>query len=308
MPPILKAILGFFTADLVRKILALLFAFGLWFFVAIDTNYQYPKIINITYSELPESFVLVDSLPHLKVIFSGRGRSLFGIWASPPKAICSLSRVHSGLNNILTRDLIIPVRDVNLVFEINSFTVVIDEKLERLMKGVVPLKGSLKEGYSINKIHLIDTIIATGPKEILKDLGEFITDSLDLKNQSASFEKEVNINPPPHIRLSKNVVRVKVEVDTTIERTFTSLPIKVLKGKGQVVNIQRLNLDTLVIAGARQRINGMEEDDITIRINTTNLKPGEYSLPAEIILPEYIKPLYSSPQRFRVRVEASSNP
>ncbi|MEO0141853.1 MAG: hypothetical protein ABIL70_01345 [candidate division WOR-3 bacterium] len=307
MPTILKIILRFFTVDLVRKIFALIFAFGLWFFVAIDTNYQYPKIINITYAGLPRSFVLVDSLSQLKVIFSGRGRNLFNIWLSPPRAICSLSKVHTGENDILTGDLIIPISDVNFAFEINSFTVVIDEKLEKLMKVVVPLKGSLKEGYSINQVYVLDTIVATGPKELLKDFVEIFTDSLDLKNQSTTFEKGLNINPPPHIQLSKNTVQVKVEIDTTIERVFTKLPIKVLKGKNQVINIQRLNLDTLVIAGARRRIDGIGEEDIIIRINATNLSPGEYNLPAEIILPEYIKPLYSSPQRFRVRVESSSN-
>jgi hypothetical protein len=39
-----------------------------------------------------------------------------------------------------------------------------------------------------------------------------------------------------------------------------------------------------------------------IRVKLTRLSAGDYELPAEINLPEFIKPIYSSPQRFSIRI------
>lgn len=298
----MRIFLNFFLIDPIRKILALIFAFGLWFFVAIDTNYLYTKNVIINYTGLPESYVLVDSLSQIRVTFSGRGRALFNIWASPLRAICSLEDVRVGENDILTKDLNLPVGDVNFTYEKKSFSVMVDEKLKKVVKVKVPIRGQLKEGYSISGIFVFDTVIATGPKGILKDISEICSESLDIKNQFTTFEKEIKIYPPPHIQLSTYVIRIKIEIDTTMERVFTGLPIKLLDSRKRQVSPRVFSLDTLLLAGARQRVAALKEDDISIRINISSLKSGEHSLPAEIILPEYITPVYSIPRRFRIKI------
>ncbi len=303
MPGIIKSVLNFIITDPIRKIFAIIFAFGLWFFVAIDTNYQYSKNIAVTYTNLPDTYVLVDSVLHIKVTFSGQGRTLFNIWASPPKAVCPLSEIKLGENNIPTSELTIPVKDVEVSYEQRFLKLKVDEKLRKQMRLSVPIKGSLKEGYSLSGIYILDTVIATGPKSIIGDLNEMPTESLDLKNQSTSFERELRVRPFSQlIQLSKDVVLAKIEVEATIETVLTDLPVRIIKEKHQIGTIQKLQLDTLIISGAGGRIRRLEKGDISIRINITKLGPGEYMLPAEIILPEYIKPVYSSPQRFKIKL------
>ncbi|GAH34003.1 unnamed protein product, partial [marine sediment metagenome] len=42
--------------------------------------------------------------------------------------------------------------------------------------------------------------------------------------------------------------------------------------------------------------------DISVKIKLTELSPGEYDLPASITLPDYIKPVYSNPKRFKIKI------
>lgn len=303
MQEVLKKILNFFTIDPIRKILALIFAFGLWLFVAIDTDYHYSRDIGINYTNLSEEYVLVESVSQVKVTFSGKGRSLFSIWASPPKVTCSLRDATLGENDISIGKLVVPVSDVNITYDVKSIKVVIDEKIEKEMAVFVPIKGALKDGFSLSEIQILDTVTATGPKTVLRDYDKIEAESLDLKNHNATFERSLRVySKSSLVFLSHNSVRIMVVVDTTKEKLFTSLPVNILGGKKRMVAPSLLILDTLTIAGPGKKIEEVRAEDISIRINISNLPPGEYNLPAEVILPDYLRPVYSVPKRFKIKI------
>ncbi|MCX7994481.1 MAG: CdaR family protein [candidate division WOR-3 bacterium] len=303
MQKFLKIFLNLFTTDPVRKIFALGLAFGLWLFVAIDGTYNYGREISVNYVNLPEHYVLVDSVARLSVVFTGKGKNLIGLWASPPRALCNLSEVVPGRNVFSTRDLIIPVKDVSINFEAKFITVTVDERVTKYIRPVIPVEGNPKNGYAILAIEIIDTVKIDGPKEILRGLKEITTESLSVSNRSASFEKNLKIKILSElIKVFPENIRVKVIIDSVAKATFTGIPLNILKNTNQRIRMAHAHIDTLIVSGAAGRIQKLTRDEIDAVIKVSDLVPGEYLLSPEIILPDFINLNEIKPQQIRVTV------
>lgn len=303
MLKILKAILHFFTVEPARKILAVIFAFGLWLFVVIEGTYSYEKEIKVIFTNLPDPYIATNLIDKIKVTFNGKGKALMGLWLSPPRAICELTDVVPGKNVISTKNFEVPVKDILVNYEVKYINIEVDEKMTKIIKPLIPIRGSLKNDYSISTIEVLDTLSATGPKKILQDLNMVNTESLDVKNQSATFEKKLKVETiSEFVKFSKDNILVKVIVDTTEQRLFTGIPVNVLKNPGQVVKVFDPYIDTIIVSGAQNRINSITKDLIAVRVKTTDLVSGEYYLTPEITLPDFFMPVYYQPQRVKVLV------
>jgi len=300
-----KPIVEFIVYDPIRKIVAIIFSFGLWFFVAIDNNYQYEKDIQIIYTNLPDSLILVDSVPSLRVVFSGRGGALLTTWAAPPKARCDLNKPKLGENTIPVKKLLIPVAfdDIALYYNTASIKVTVDRKKTKVVKINVPFKGSPKKGYSVSDIIVLDTVEITGPANILKNITAIPTETLSVKNTNSPFLTKLEIEKTAsNIHVSQEEVRLEVRIEKTVEKLFTNIPLKLIFTPNQRVTSEKISLDTLIVQGPEKRINRLKKKDIIVKITLTKLSPGDYALPAAILLPEYIKPVYSNPKKFRIKI------
>ncbi len=298
-------IVRFITRDPMRKIFAAIFAFGLWIYVAIGNNYTYVKTIKVIYVNLPDSLVVVDSVSSIDVTFSGRGGALFTIWAAPPKAQCDLGNIGSGQTTIASRDLRVPIAygPLRIDFDMPNIVITVDQKVEQEVAVEVPIKGLPKEGYAINEVRVIDTVRLTGPQMILEQMNEVFTESLSVRNRNASFEKDLKlVLPSALLNASRLDVKAIVEIDRTVRKTITNIPLTVVYLPDQHVRTERTALDTLVIEGTQDRVEGLTINDIGVRIKATKLTPGNYYLPAEIVLPNYIRPIKSVPQKFSLVV------
>jgi YbbR domain-containing protein len=301
----LRSILAVITRDPVRKIFAVIFAFGLWIYVAIGNNYSYQREIKVLYANLPDSLLIVDSISRIDVTFSGRGGALFSIWAAPPKAQCDLRNKNIGRNTISRGELRIPVGYGPLRIDYNTaaFDITIDKKIERRVDITVPIKGTLKQGYGINQVSVLDTVYVIGPQKTLQNLHEVATETLSVRNRSASFEKELRIeNPSALLSMTRGTVNVSIDIDQTKQKTLTFVPLILVYSPEQNVRVDRNYLDTLIVVGTPKKINDLELDDIEVRINLTKLNTGDYDLPAEIILPAHIAPIHSVPRKFNITI------
>jgi len=81
-----------------------------------------------------------------------------------------------------------------------------------------------------------------------------------------------------------------VRIEKTVEKLFTNIPLKLIFTPNQRVTSEKISLDTLIVQGPEKKIT------------LTKLSPGDYALPAAILLPEYIKPVYSNPKKFRIKI------
>lgn len=301
----LKEIITVITRDPMRKIFAIIFAFGLWIYIAIGNNYTYQKNIKITYANLADSLMIVDSIPNIDVNFTGRGGALFSIWAASPKAQCDLRQSTPGEKTIPARDLRIPVGygPLRIDYIIPAFNVAIDRKIEKELEISVPLKDTPKKGYAINDVTVLDTVRVVGPRKMLAKMEELVTETLSVRNRSNSFEKELRLEISSSLlRVSRKSVDVRIDIDSTAQKVLTAVPLKLIYSPTQRVRSDRGILDTLIVVGSPERIRKLSMGDVEVRIRLTKMTAGEYDLPAEVVLPDYVRPTYSAPQKFHVTI------
>jgi len=301
----LSKIINFITHDPVRKIFALIFAFCLWIYVAIGNNYTYQRMIKVVYTNTPDSLIVVDSTPSIDVVFSGRGGALFGIWAAPPQAQCDLEKVGIGKKTIPPSQLKIPIGYGPLRIDYNTpvITVTIDRRIAKDIKINVPIKDTPRQGSAVDTVAVLDKIRVTGPQKMLVNIREISTESLSVKNRSASFEKELRLDLPSSLlSVQRRTAMVRVKIDQTVQKTLTYVPLTLIYGSNQNVKVDKNYLDTLVVMGTPKRLLTLTSSDVEIRIDLTELDRGEYNVPAAVILPEHITPVRSTPQRFNIRI------
>jgi YbbR domain-containing protein len=301
----LKRLLLFIIRDPIRKIFAIIFAFGLWLFVVVDNDYRYERNLKIIYSGLADSLIVTDSMTEINVEFNGRGRNLFTIWLLRPKVLCNLADAHRGENKIPIRNLFIPLTfsDVVINYGLKSLDIKVDEKIDKEIKLSVPFRGTPKKGFTLSKIVSPSSVHMTGPRELLRVLTELTADSVNLDNVNLTFEKPLSIiTPSPLIKVASAPAMIRVETDSAVQKFMTDLPIKVINPAGKRVSLDRPAVDTLIIEGPKSEITRLARSDIEIRIRISDRKPGYYLLPAEVILPDYFRPVYSSPKKFGIRI------
>ncbi|OGC38862.1 hypothetical protein A2Y85_03605 [candidate division WOR-3 bacterium RBG_13_43_14] len=298
----LKALIN----DPIRKIFAITFAVGLWLFVAMDDNYVFQKETRIIYTGLADSLIITDSVSTLPAVFWGRGSYLFNLWLAPPKLRCNIDNVQLGRQSIPVNKLIyaFPFGDINITYDrVTEISIAIDEKDNRIIPISIPYIGALKEGLSVKEIIVLDTVEATGSKQILQDMENIPSETLYIKKQTSSFREVLKLNSPsPLVLLSINKVRVEVQLDTTNRLIITNIPLKLIYTTNQRVVSEKISLDTLIVEGPQSRLEALEKRAIIVKITLTGLPNGDYDLPATIILPEYIKPVYSKPKRFKISI------
>ncbi|UCC12508.1 MAG: hypothetical protein JSW02_02950 [candidate division WOR-3 bacterium] len=300
-----ESVLQFIIYNPVRKIVAIIFAFGLWFFVALGNKYQYKKDIPVVYTNTPKMLIIVDSVPTIPVVFNGRGGALLSTWAASPKAMCNLRNVETGVTTIATRSLTIGTGfgDITVTHTVPEIQVTLDNKISEDIEILIPVTGSVHHAYALNEVSVLDTITATGPAMQLAGLNVLVAETLRLNNERSSFEKTIRLESPSQLfNLSHDVVRVAVGVDTAMEKLFTNIPLTLIFTPQQRVVSEKISLDTLVVRGPRDRVNRLMKKDITVRIRLSQVEPGEYNFPATIVLPDYITPVSSKPQRFKVTI------
>jgi YbbR domain-containing protein len=302
----LRSILRLITRDPARKIFAIIFAIGLWIYVAIGNNYSYRREIRVMYTNLPDSFMIVDSVSRIDVTFHGRGGALFSIWAAPPKAQCDLRERKPGTTTLSTEALRIPVGygPLRIDYNTTAFDITIDKKVRKKIEVAVPVKGALKKGYAINRVSALDTVAVVGPQGTLLNMNEIATETLSVRNRSSSFEKELRLEiPSALLNLNRKSVNIAVDIAEAAQKTLTFVPLILVYSPTQRVRVNKSYLDTLTVTGTKAKIDNLELGDIEVKINLTKLEPGEYELPAEVILPEHIIPTYSVPKKFTITVD-----
>jgi YbbR domain-containing protein len=301
----LSRIAKFIGYDPMRKIFATIFAFALWIYVAIGNSYTYQREIKIVYVNLPDSLIVVDSVSSMNVTFSGRGGALFTIWAAPPKAQCDLRQAAASQVMISSRDLRIPVAygPLRIDYETPVIALSIDQRIEREITVEVPIKDMPKQGFAIDEVRVLDTIRLSGPQRILEQMNEVYTESLSVRNRNATFEKDLKLDLPSSLLMtSQRSIKAIIEIEQTVIKTIPDIPLTLIYLPDQRVRSEKTSLDTLIIEGTRDRVTDLTTRDIEVRIKVSKLAPGDYHLPAEIVLPRYIKPVKSVPQKFQLTV------
>lgn len=207
------------SANLKLKLVAVVLATALWFFVAGQSNTEVGVIVPVVYKGAPRDLV-ISNTPMDEVEVRVMGPKLFinNLSASQIIAELDLSGATVGVNSYRLKlsDITTPMGVEVLRVRPSSVEVRMD-RLERKSLRVKPrLTGKPEKGYEIADIVVLpNEVEATSVKKSLSSLGEIRTVPLDVSglNQSMSVTLRLDIPSKYEFRsISTDKVDVKVVI------------------------------------------------------------------------------------------------
>lgn len=147
-------------------------------------------------------------------------------------------------------------------------------------------KGTLPAGISIQSMTL-DTKEATvlgSPKTL--DATDSVRVEVDLSKISNTTELTLPVIIKDGIvKVTPELVKVKVQVNTQEEKTISNVPIKI-EGLSEQYDVTFLNpadgSANLLVSGTRDKVNPLSASDFDVTIDVSNLKEGQHNLNVQV--------------------------
>ena len=188
----------------------------------------------------------------------------------------------------------------------------LDQESERLLPVKAALNGSLPEGLEIEQIVCTPASVrVSGARQVLDEMENIHTDSIELKNRSSSFKEGVSIALPQAGRMRVEPDWVSVEFvleQRSGTQIFDQVPVRVLcaPGERRQVDIQPQFIN-ITVRGQQQRLEQIRSADVFAYVACTELVESTgYDLPVVVDLPTGLQLIKTDPAVVHVDIGNSN--
>jgi YbbR domain-containing protein len=211
--------LSHLSENWILKLLSLVFALVLWFFVMGERRQEIGFSVPLKLENIPQDLMLANEVPNLvDVRVSGPRTLLMNLSPQDVSISVDLKDLKPGLTSFKRLDEKLNIPSALKVTRLSpSF---VDVKLERIKEKQVPVVPSI-EGVPAEGFRLVEAklnpgkALVVGAEGELKDIREVATDSISVTDVTESFSLMVPINyQGKYTRLKQQEA---VEVQVTIE-------------------------------------------------------------------------------------------
>lgn len=199
------------------KLLSLVFALILWFFVMGERKLEVGYAVPLELRNLPAGLMVANDVPSLvDVRISGPRTLLMNLRPEDISIAVDLKDLQPGLSSFRRLEERINIPSALKVTRISpSF---IDLKLDRMKEKTVPvvatLIGNLPAGARLESVVVTpETVTVAGAEGELKDVSEVVTEAVSLEGVKESFSLVVPVNYRGHFTSLKDSQTVDVRVN-----------------------------------------------------------------------------------------------
>lgn len=267
------------------KILSLLAAIVMWFFIMRDQN----PVMEVTYNvpvqvqNLAPNYIVDDVPPTARVVLSGPRDTIMGLKEDVLKAYIDASGVAPGQNNVTIH--FTPPSGMSLVeIRPDTITLSVDEYAEKkLPVTIVPL-GQMSDDVAINAVTVIPSEVTISGRKQQVMAATRVVMKVNLTGQTQNFSSvanleawdnagnpmDVNINPPQgqaqyELNLLRKEKAVPISIQTTGNlpdgfsvKTMTPNPAQItITGRPEVIDgISEIQTEPIDVSNSRNNIQG----------------------------------------------------
>lgn len=207
--------------DLGYKILAVLLALALWFYVNDEKNPQTESIFRVPLEmeDLPGDLVVADKPQEVEVRVQGRSRLLAQVSLRQIRATIDLSQVTVGVN-VEPVEVRLPAGVELVTVTPSQVSIRVDRIIEKQFPVQVELEGRLPPGHRVlASLTQPDEVIVGGPEAVLNRISE-VKVLVDITGADTPFRRSVPVtvsdaqgqNLSDWLRISPEIVEVLVPV------------------------------------------------------------------------------------------------
>lgn len=253
------------------RIIAVIMALLLWFYVVTEKVYKHQLVLPITEITLGERLTLVDPPPDsMTVVVSASGRQLLrrkwrergtriqASQLSPGRHVISVTPANTslaGAGNLITLDEVISPTSI----QIN-----IDQIAQARVKVKPDIRAVADEGFTVSRISEPDTpeVTLTGARSLLRKITIISTESIELTALRDNLTMTLPLVAPPgyEMTLEPDSVTVTVEIVAVKTRAFEDIPIVIFNAPtGRTLRTQPPTL-RVEITGPPEQVDSLDRN------------------------------------------------
>lgn len=296
------------------KLLSLLFAIFIWFFVITENEYSYVIAVPVRVVNIPNDKIILNDIPQMvKARIRGDGKNLIALLLGRGARInLDLSDAeqsqtfHIRPNNVFVSR----AEDIRIeeIIAPDSITVLLDDYQSKklpIASRVFPMTAA---GYTVvgDIAFTPDSVRVSGPASVLATIDNIPTEKLELHNLKFDVKDVVNLAPPASekVQLSLHQVEFYINIQKLLQLTITGVPIKVKNVPPNLsVHVVPSTL-SLIVEGGGDLLTDVTRNDIEAYIDYNRVKdsPGKEH-PAVIEPPPGVSYRGVKPKTFRLIFE-----
>lgn len=296
------------------KILALLSAVVLWFFVVgIENNsYRFPEEIEIHAVNVPSAMSVSNDLGKAKIRIRAEQDMIKNLTKSDFDLSVDLKNGQVGDQEVTLSATSKNDKVTILKVEPSTVHVVLEPIKEKDLKIKTVITGNPAKGYSVKDVQISpQTVKVSGGESLLAKLSS-ITAEIKLDGgEISNFKQNVTLKLPENISSLKNVTLSfeQALVEVTIQQEIQKKTVTVkpnLQGKVDLVVISKklvVSPETVVIQGKEDVLGGIETID-TEPVSLDLLKFAETPTKVKLIIPKGVSLPDSQPNAVMISLTA----
>jgi YbbR domain-containing protein len=290
------------------KVLSIVLAFALWFFVNAgerdtEAGFQVPLELR----NIPADLMIVSPrVDFVDLRVSGPRTLLSRIDREKLSMILDLEGVRAGpaVFRVVTDALNLP-RGVRVV-RLTPAEVTLE--LARVVRRKVPVRVALS-GKPPGDLRVTDVKVAPEVVEVIgpaDEVNEFkVAETLPLELTEASaglIEREIGLEPPrEYLSLSASLVHAQVLLEEP-EKSRTFLDVSVVVRQGTYRSMVEPSKVRITVRGPQSPIESLELSHGAVYIDATGLEPGTHKVMPSVDLPPEVELVKVQPETLRLKV------
>jgi YbbR domain-containing protein len=193
-------------------------------------------------------------------------------------------------------------------FSPSEVVIKLDQESERLLPVKAAVSGSLPEGLEIDRIVCTPASVrVSGAGQVLGEMENIHTETVDLKDRQTSFKESVPISLPQAGRMLVDPDWVTVEFFLEARNsteTFEKIPVRTMCAPGEIrrIEVQPQTIN-ITVKGKLQRIEQMRTADVFAYVSCYDLTESTgYDLPVVVDLPSGLQLIKTEPAVVHVEI------
>lgn len=280
----------FFSTGLSLKITSFIMACTIWFYAVTEEKIEINIKTGVVIPDLTSELILSSSnIDSFEIVYRGKRRDFLfmNLLKKNPVIKIEGERLSYGNyeNAVNSENIIFPLfTDIRIVRVSlpDTFYFTVDSIGEKDVNVIPNITGSPQNGYTVsgditaypNKIKII------GGKRILNEINSVATETVSIANTKKSISKKVDpILGSPFLTSSSKKIEVKIPVEKSIKKTFSSIPVLFIN-KNRFVKINPDSVTvTIEVSGAESAVNSLLGGELSPVIDISNInKRGDYTI------------------------------
>jgi YbbR domain-containing protein len=302
----LARIRSFLLRNLSLRVLAVLIALGLWFFVnAGQREEQQSMLVPVEYRGLPGGLIIVNRRPDFISLTISGPRTLLSLLdpgrltvhldlrgLTPGEADIKVTPEMFRIPRKTTIDRIVP----------SQITLDVDQIMTRELPVRLSIKGQVASGLAISAIDLKPSVVTvTGPSHALRSVDAIDTMPFDVQGANEPVSRYVQLaDVGTKIKLSSSWVLATVKLQEVVtEREFHDVEVSVRNSDHKFL-LHPPHI-SLTVRGPQKTLAGLDLDG-SVYVDARDLGVGSFETPVQVDLPKGLEVVRESPDKVKLRL------